>query len=234
MSGLTIFGNERTSCRLSISCFLNYVSDSWDDLSDHCDENIWLASSGGGIGGYSRDVRSNGIPAAHGSRFTSFIPYLDLIMGTIITLTRPESCNECGAHIPVGREAYYYGNHGFYGIGCHPRNGRKFPRQSNIGRIPTKAGVEKESLVDRKKKEGVTSEMTLKNTELRRLKAEREKINRILSSLHAENKNLKIENRTYKFQKTFGSKAEACQECCGDGYQNSRACPRCNGTGFVN
>ena len=48
----------------------------WDGLSAHYDEkNIWLASSGGGIGGYWGDIRSNGISTTHGSKSTGSIPF---------------------------------------------------------------------------------------------------------------------------------------------------------------
>ena len=61
MFSTPILTNGGTTRGLPISCFLNYVPDSRGGLSDHYDENIWLASSGGGIGGYWGDVRSNGI-----------------------------------------------------------------------------------------------------------------------------------------------------------------------------
>ena len=64
---------------LPISCFLNYVPDSRTGLSAHYDENIWLASSGGGIGGFWGDVRSNGISTTHGSRSTGSIPFMHVV-----------------------------------------------------------------------------------------------------------------------------------------------------------
>jgi hypothetical protein len=50
MFSTPILSNGGTTRGLPISCFLNYVPDSRRGLSDHYDENIWLASSGGGIG----------------------------------------------------------------------------------------------------------------------------------------------------------------------------------------
>ena len=64
---------------LPISCFLNYVPDSRDGLSSHYDENIWLASSGGGIGGYWGDVRSNGTTTSNNSRSTGSIPFIKVV-----------------------------------------------------------------------------------------------------------------------------------------------------------
>ncbi len=79
MFSTPILSNGGTTRGLPISCFLNYVPDSRDGLSTHYDENIWLASSGGGIGGYWGDIRSNGISTSHGSRSTGSIPFLHVV-----------------------------------------------------------------------------------------------------------------------------------------------------------
>ena len=79
MFSTPILSNGGTSRGLPISCFLNYVPDSRHGLSNHYDENIWLASSGGGIGGYWGDIRSNGISTAHGSRSTGSIPFMHVV-----------------------------------------------------------------------------------------------------------------------------------------------------------
>ena len=57
----------------------SYVPDSRDGLSAHYDENIWLASSGGGIGGFWGDIRSNGISTTHGSKSTGSIPFIHVV-----------------------------------------------------------------------------------------------------------------------------------------------------------
>jgi ribonucleoside-diphosphate reductase alpha chain len=79
MFSTPILSNGGTSRGLPISCFLNYVPDSRNGLSNHYDENIWLASSGGGIGGYWGDIRSNGISTTHGSRSTGSIPFMHVV-----------------------------------------------------------------------------------------------------------------------------------------------------------
>jgi len=79
MFSTPILSNGGTTRGLPISCFLNYVPDSRDGLSAHYNENIWLASSGGGIGGYWGAVRSNGIPTTHGSRSTGSIPFMHVV-----------------------------------------------------------------------------------------------------------------------------------------------------------
>ena len=74
-----ILSNAGTKKGLPISCFLNYVPDSRTGLSSHYDENIWLASNGGGIGGYWGDVRSDGTSTSHGSKSTGSIPFMRVV-----------------------------------------------------------------------------------------------------------------------------------------------------------
>ena len=79
MFSTPILSNGGTTRGLPISCFLNYVPDSRDGLSKHYDENIWLASAGGGIGGYWGDIRSDGVPTKHGSKSTGSIPFMHVV-----------------------------------------------------------------------------------------------------------------------------------------------------------
>ena len=79
MFSTPILSNGGTSRGLPISCFLNYVPDSRSGLSAHYDENIWLASGGGGIGGYWGGVRSNGVDTANGSKSTGSIPFMHVV-----------------------------------------------------------------------------------------------------------------------------------------------------------
>jgi len=79
MFSTPILSNGGTTRGLPISCFLNYVPDSRVGLSNHYDENIWLASSGGGIGGYWGDVRSDGVSTGNGSRSTGSIPFMHVV-----------------------------------------------------------------------------------------------------------------------------------------------------------
>ena len=74
-----ILSNAGTSRGLPISCFLNHVPDSRTGLSAHYDENIWLASGGGGLGGCWSSVRSNGVPTSNGSESTGSIPFMHIV-----------------------------------------------------------------------------------------------------------------------------------------------------------
>jgi len=88
MFSTPILSNGGTSRGLPISCFLNYVPDSRIGLSAHYDENIWLASSGGGIGGYWGDVRSNGVSTTHGSKSTGSIPFMHVVDSEMIAFNQ--------------------------------------------------------------------------------------------------------------------------------------------------
>ncbi len=79
MFSTPILSNGGTTRGLPISCFLNYVPDSREGLSEHYDENIWLASAGGGIGGYWGDIRSDGVSTAQGSKSTGSIPFMHVV-----------------------------------------------------------------------------------------------------------------------------------------------------------
>ena len=79
MFSTPILSNGGPTRGLPISCFLNYVPDSRAGLSNHYDENIWLASAGGGVGGYWGDVRSNGTSTANGSKSTGSIPFMHVV-----------------------------------------------------------------------------------------------------------------------------------------------------------
>ena len=76
------FNIQHYSSKLSgmpISCFLNYVPDSRGGLGDHYVENIWLASMGGGIGGYWGHVRSDGASTSTGSESSGSIPFMHVV-----------------------------------------------------------------------------------------------------------------------------------------------------------
>ena len=79
MFSTPILSNGGTTRGLPISCFLNYVGDSIDELTDHFKENARLASSGGGIGGYWGDVRSDGTSTSNGSKSTGSIPFMKVV-----------------------------------------------------------------------------------------------------------------------------------------------------------
>lgn len=68
--------NGGTNKGLPISCYLNYVEDSREGITETYAESAFLASLGGGIGTSWSDVRSNGTPTSKGSESTGVIPFI--------------------------------------------------------------------------------------------------------------------------------------------------------------
>ena len=51
-------------------------------------------------------------------------------MALTITLRRPATCRQCGAHLPAGSRARWYKNGAVYGLHCHERSHTERPRHS--------------------------------------------------------------------------------------------------------
>lgn len=58
MPATPILANGGTTRGLPISCFLNETEDSLDSIAELWNENVYLASSGGGIGSFIGNIRS--------------------------------------------------------------------------------------------------------------------------------------------------------------------------------
>jgi ribonucleoside-diphosphate reductase alpha chain len=79
MFSTPILSNGGSTRGLPISCFLNYVEDSRAGLVDHWQENVWLSTNGGGIGGYWGEIRSDGTDTSSGSRSTGSVPFMKVV-----------------------------------------------------------------------------------------------------------------------------------------------------------
>src|SRR3546814_732631 len=62
MPATPVLSNGGTGRGLPISCYLNSVDDSLEGIVNTWNENVWLASRGGGIGTYWGNVRGIGEP----------------------------------------------------------------------------------------------------------------------------------------------------------------------------
>lgn len=76
MFATPVLSNGGTKRGLPISCFLNYVDDSRDGITKHYTESAWLASIGGGVGGYWGHIRSDGSSTSNGSKSNGSIPFI--------------------------------------------------------------------------------------------------------------------------------------------------------------
>ena len=88
MYSTPILSNGGTNRGMPISCFLNYVGDSIEGLTGHYTENAWLASIGGGIGGYWGHVRSDGVSTSGGSQSSGSIPFLHVVDSEILAFSQ--------------------------------------------------------------------------------------------------------------------------------------------------
>jgi len=88
MYSTPVLSNAGSKRGMPISCFLNYVGDSREGLTGHYTENAWLASVGGGIGGYWGHVRSDGTKTSGGSQSSGSIPFLHVVDSEILAFSQ--------------------------------------------------------------------------------------------------------------------------------------------------
>ena len=88
MFATPVLSNGGTARGLPISCFLNYVDDSREGITDHYVENAFLSSFGGGIGGTWSDVRSSGTRTSKGSESTGVIPFVKVVDAEMLAFSQ--------------------------------------------------------------------------------------------------------------------------------------------------
>ena len=76
MPATPILSNGGTDRGMPISCFLNETKDSLNGIVDIWNENVWLASRGGGIGSYWGNLRSIGETVRGNGKTSGVIPFL--------------------------------------------------------------------------------------------------------------------------------------------------------------
>ena len=88
MPSTPILSNGGTTRGLPISCFLNSVPDSLDGIVDTWNENVWLASNGGGIGTYWGSVRSIGEAVKGCGETSGIIPFIHVMDGLTLAISQ--------------------------------------------------------------------------------------------------------------------------------------------------
>lgn len=88
MPSTPILSNGGTKRGLPISCFLNDVDDSLQDIVDSWNENIWLAAHGGGIGTYWGNVRSVGESVTRAGSTSGIIPFLHVMDSLTLAISQ--------------------------------------------------------------------------------------------------------------------------------------------------
>ena len=76
MPSTPILSNGGTDRGLPISCFLNETEDSLKGIVDLWNENVWLASNGGGIGSYWGNLRAIGEKVKGSGKTSGIIPFI--------------------------------------------------------------------------------------------------------------------------------------------------------------
>jgi ribonucleoside-diphosphate reductase alpha chain len=88
MPATPILSNGGTNRGLPISCFLNEASDSLEGIVGLWNENVWLASKGGGIGSYWGNLRSIGERVGHNGKTSGVIPFIRVMDSLTLAISQ--------------------------------------------------------------------------------------------------------------------------------------------------
>lgn len=88
MPSTPILSNGGAERGLPISCFLNQVGDSLDEIVNTWTENVWLASNGGGIGTYWGSVRSIGEKVGQNGQTSGIIPFIRVMDSLTLAISQ--------------------------------------------------------------------------------------------------------------------------------------------------
>jgi ribonucleoside-diphosphate reductase alpha chain len=88
MPATPVLSNGGTGRGLPISCYLNSVDDSLDAIVNTWNENVWLASRGGGIGTYWGHVRGIGEPVGLNGKTSGIIPFVRVMDSLTLAISQ--------------------------------------------------------------------------------------------------------------------------------------------------
>ena len=88
MPATPVLSNGGTGRGLPISCYLNSVPDSLAGIVQTWDENVWLASRGGGIGTYWGNVRGLGEPVGEVGKTSGIIPFVRVMDSLTLAISQ--------------------------------------------------------------------------------------------------------------------------------------------------
>src|SRR3954467_2956559 len=88
MPATPVLSNGGTGRGLPISCYLNSVPDSLDGIVGTWNENVWLASKGGGIGTYWGHVRGIGEPVGLNGKTSGIIPFVRVMDSLTLAISQ--------------------------------------------------------------------------------------------------------------------------------------------------
>src|SRR5438046_3284217 len=88
MPATPVLSNGGTGRGLPISCYLNSVDDSLEGIVGTWNENVWLASRGGGIGTYWGNVRGIGEPDGLNGKTSGIIPFVRVMDSLTLAISQ--------------------------------------------------------------------------------------------------------------------------------------------------
>jgi len=88
MPATPVLSNGGTGRGLPISCYLNSVPDSLEGIVETWNENVWLASRGGGIGTYWGAVRGIGEPVGLNGKTSGIIPFVRVMDSLTLAISQ--------------------------------------------------------------------------------------------------------------------------------------------------
>ncbi|MBV9776153.1 MAG: ribonucleoside-diphosphate reductase subunit alpha [Acetobacteraceae bacterium] len=88
MPATPVLSNGGTERGLPISCFLNEASDSLEGIVALWNENVWLASKGGGIGSYWGNLRSIGERVGAVGKTSGVIPFIRVMDSLTLAISQ--------------------------------------------------------------------------------------------------------------------------------------------------
>ncbi len=88
MPATPVLSNGGTKRGLPISCFLNEATDSLDGIVGLWNENVWLASKGGGIGSYWGNLRSIGEKVGQNGKTSGVIPFIRVMDSLTLAISQ--------------------------------------------------------------------------------------------------------------------------------------------------
>jgi len=88
MPATPVLSNGGTGRGLPISCYLNSVEDSLEGIVGTWNENVWLASRGGGIGTYWGQVRGIGEPVGLNGKTSGIIPFVRVMDSLTLAISQ--------------------------------------------------------------------------------------------------------------------------------------------------
>ncbi len=88
MPATPVLSNGGTQRGLPISCFLNEASDSLSGIVNLWNENVWLASHGGGIGSFWGNLRSIGEPVKGNGKTSGIVPFIKVMDSQTLAISQ--------------------------------------------------------------------------------------------------------------------------------------------------